>query len=180
MTHRRERPYQTLDPFAALGIYQVQRVEQTVQDHLAAQAWRAESRWAVGSVARAVGVWLRQRGPAFRRSPRRYAAQIPTSLSTDQALCSQDGNPLHALSLLLGCERCTPISRRYWRSPRPMPIGTMQRGRIPIQRVCEADREPRHPLAASPGSMPTNARGRCLAKVMMPRHTYPIIATPLS
>jgi hypothetical protein len=85
MNQQRQSPYQTLDPFAALGTYQVQRVERAVQDHLAAQAWQAESRWAVRSVARDAWAWLRQRGPAGRRSPRRHAAQVPTSLSTDPA-----------------------------------------------------------------------------------------------
>jgi hypothetical protein len=85
MNQRRQSPYQTLDPFAALGTYQVQRVERAVQDHLAAHPWQATPRWAVLSVAHDAWAWLRQRGPAYRRSPRRHAAQAPTSLSTDPA-----------------------------------------------------------------------------------------------
>jgi hypothetical protein len=74
MTHRRESHYQTLDPFAALGICEVRRVERAVQDHLAAQAWHREPRRRVAATMHEAWAWLRHRSLPYGRIPRRRPA----------------------------------------------------------------------------------------------------------
>jgi hypothetical protein len=74
MTHRRESHHQTLDPFAALGICEVRRVERVVRDHLAAQACPGEPRRRVATTMHQAWTWLRHRRLPDGRIPRRRPA----------------------------------------------------------------------------------------------------------
>lgn len=60
MAGQRNAGYHTHDPFAALGSYHIQHLEDAIQDHLDARAVRPAHRRSVVAAARRVWTWLRR------------------------------------------------------------------------------------------------------------------------